>query len=293
MRLRSLLFVPGDNETKLADPARHGADALILDLEDAVAPARKAAARRRVHDFLVQEGRGGGLPVYVRINAMQSGEAVADLAAVMPGRPEGIVLPKCEPQQLRALDAHLLRFEMQHGAMAGGARVIALATETPTGVFEVGQYGGVSERLQALSWGSEDLAAALGAVSRGADGYEEIFRMAIGLCALGAAAAGVDAIDGACMEYRDLAVVERECRIARRNGFVGKLAIHPAQVPVINAAFTPSEAELAWARRVVDAFRDQPELGVIGIDGKVIDRPHLRLAERLLSTSANRPPAAG
>ncbi len=286
MRMRSLLFVPGDHEARLAGATRHGADALILDLEDSVAPARKEAARRIVQQYLGDPGRGGGVPVYVRVNAVQTGEALADLIAVMPQKPDGIVLPKSEPQQLRVLDQQLARLEAEHGVTHGSTRVIAIATETPAGVFGIGQYGDITSRLQALTWGCEDLAAALGAANRRVDGsYDDIFRMAIGLCALGAAAAEVDAIDGACMEYRDLSVVEEECRVARRAGFVGKLAIHPAQVPVINTAFTPTDAELAWARRVIDAFRDRPELGVIGIDGKVVDRPHLRLAERLLTAA--------
>jgi citrate lyase subunit beta/citryl-CoA lyase len=283
MVMRSLLFVPGDNAARFAGAGRYGADALILDLEDSVAPSRKNAARDITAQSLAASASKRALPLYVRINAVPLPEAWKDVDAIMPQRPDGIVLPKSEPRHLQALDAKLTALEHQHGIVLHSTRVIALATETPRGLFTIGDYGGVTPRLQALSWGGEDLAAELGAVNRGPQGYEDTFRLARSLCVLGAGAAGVDAIDAACMEYRDLSVVEEECRYARRSGFLGKLAIHPAQVAAINAAFTPSAEEVAWARRVVAAFADAPELGVVGIDGKVIDRPHLRLAERLLT----------
>ena len=283
MALRSLLFVPGDDVRKLAGGARHGADALILDLEDSVAPARKAEARRMVADALCAP-RIPGLQLLVRINALQSGLAAADLEAVLAARPDGLMLPKGDPQCLAELDALLRPLEARAGLTVGSLPVIVLATETARGVFTVGQFAGVSGRLRGLSWGNEDLAAELGAVNRGRDGlYEDTFRLARSLCVLGAAAAGVDAIDGACMDFHDLEAFARECQDGRRGGFVGKLAIHPAQVPLINATFTPTEAEVQWARRIVAAFAGHPELGVVGIDGKVIDRPHLRLAERLLA----------
>jgi len=282
MPLRSLLFVPGDSERKLAGALNHGADALILDLEDSVAPARKVAARQRVADYLRHPGRS--TPCLVRINAIQTGLAWDDLSAVLAARPDGLLLPKGDPLLLAELDRRLLQLEQQAGLQGGALPVWVLATETPRGVFTVGDFAGVSARLRGLSWGNEDLAAEIGAVNRGADGqYTEMFRIARWLCVLGAAAAGVDAIDGACMDFRDLDAFARECQDARRSGFVGKLAIHPAQVPLINSTFTPSAEEVQWARRVVAAFAEQPELGVIGLDGKVVDRPHLRLAERLLA----------
>ena len=284
MPLRSYLFVPGDSESKLAGAQRYGADALILDLEDSVAPTRKAAARVMIAAWLLEASQRRGPKCYVRINAMDSGEAAADLAAVMPGRPDGIVLPKSEPRWLQALSAQLDRLESEHSIAVGNTRVIAIATETAAAVFAIGNYAGISARLQALTWGGEDLAAALAAVNRRPDGgYEDTFRLAMSLCVLGASAAGVDAIDSACMDFGDLARFERECIAARRAGYSAKLAIHPKQVPIINATFTPSAEEVQWARRVVAAFSAQPQLGVVGIDGKVIDRPHLRLAERLLA----------
>lgn len=283
MPQRSLLFVPGDSESKLAGAQRHGADALILDLEDAVAPARKAAARTMVAAYLGTPSLRSGPRCYVRINAVQTGLAPTDLAAVMPARPDGIMLPKSEPAQLRALDAQLTALEKQLGLKPGAVDVIALPTETPRGVFEIGDYAGVSPRLRGMAWGAEDLAASLGAVNRTPGGqYEDIFRLAMSLCALGAATAGVEPIDCACMDFSDLEAFERECYAARRAGFTAKLAIHPRQVPLINAAFTPSAEEVSWAQRVVAAFKASPELGVVAIDGKVADRPHLQLAERLL-----------
>jgi len=284
MPLRSLLFVPGDSESKLAGALRYGADALILDLEDSVAPARKPAARDGVREFLRAVKRDSSVRHYVRVNSLASGELPADLAAIMAGKPDGIVLPKGEPEHLRALDARLTVLEAAHGVALGSVKVIVIATETASAMFSIGAYGGISARLQALTWGGEDLAAVLGAVNRNPQGrYEDIFRLARALCALGASAAGVDAIDAACMDYNDLAAFEQECHQARRAGFVGKLAIHPRQVATINATFTPSAAEVSWARRVVEAFGSHPELGVVGIDGRVIDRPHLQLAERLLA----------
>lgn len=283
MPLRSLLFVPGDSERKLAAAARHGADALILDLEDSVAPARKAAARAQVAAYL-RAPRSAELKLLVRVNALPTGLAAADLETVLPARPDALLLPKGDPQHLATLDAELAGLEARFGLPPGELPVYVLATETARGVFMVGQFAGVSGRLRGLSWGNEDLAAELGAVNRGPDGqYEDTFRLARSLCVLGAAAAGVDAIDGACMDFQDLEAFARECQHGRRAGFVAKLAIHPAQVPLINATFTPTEAEVLWARRIVAAFTAEPELGVIGLDGKVVDRPHLRLAERLLA----------
>lgn len=284
MPLRSLLFVPGDSERKLAGALRHGADALILDLEDSVAPARKVAARGMIADYLRHPGRDRHTPCLVRLNAIQTGLAWDDLAGVLAAQPDGLLLPKGDPLLLAELDRRLGELEPRLGLERGVLPVWVLATETARGVFTVGQFAGVSARLRGLSWGNEDLAAELGVVNRGPDGqFTELFRQVRWSCVLGAAAAGVDAIDGACMEFQDMDAFARECQEGRRAGFVGKLAIHPAQVPLINRIFTPSAEEVQWARRIVAAFAEQPELGVIGLDGKVVDRPHLRLAERLLA----------
>ena len=284
MPLRSLLFVPGDSESKLAGGASRGADALILDLEDSVAPSRKTVARQLVASYLADPARDRDLRCLVRINAIPTGLAWDDLEAVLPSRPDGLMLPKGDPERLAALDARLHEMEGRLGLEAGALPVWVLATETARGVFTVGQFAGVSARLRGLAWGHEDLATELGAVNREPDGrYSEPFRLAQWLCALGAAAAGVDAIDGASMNFRDLDGFARECQEGRRGGFVAKLAIHPAQIPLINSTFTPSAEEVESARRIVAAFAAQPELGVIAIDGRVVDRPHIRMAERLLA----------
>jgi citrate lyase subunit beta/citryl-CoA lyase len=282
--MRSFLFVPGDSESKLAGAARHGADALILDLEDSVAVARKTAARELVATYLTHQPRERSPRCLVRINAIESGLAWDDLAAVLPAHPDGLLLPKGDPLLLAELDRRLGERELAAGLEPGALPIWVLATETAAAVFKVGQFAGVSDRLRGLSWGHEDLAAELGAANRGTDGqYSEPFRLVRWLCLLGATAAGVDAIDGASMEFRNLDGFARECQEARRSGFVGKLAIHPAQVRVINETFTPTAEEVEWARRIVAAFTDQPQVGVIALDGRVIDRPHLRLATRLLA----------
>jgi citrate lyase subunit beta/citryl-CoA lyase len=284
MPLRSFLFVPGDSEAKLAGSSERGADALILDLEDSVAPVRKDAARALVATHLRDPARDRELPCLVRVNAIQTGLAWDDLEVVLPAGPDGLLLPKGDPLLLGELDGRLEDMEQRLGLRQGALPVWVLATETARGVFTIGEFSGVSPRLRGLSWGHEDLATELGAVNKDPDGrYAEPFRMVQWLCALGAAAAGVDPIDGASMNFRDLDAFTRECEDGRRAGFVGKLAIHPAQVPIINRVFTPSADEIAWARRVVAAFAEQPDLGVIALDGRVVDRPHVRLAERLLA----------
>jgi citrate lyase subunit beta / citryl-CoA lyase len=280
--MRSLLFVPGDSERKLSRAPQSGADALILDLEDSVVPANREAARRRAREFLAGAGPGG-LRRYVRINPLASGAALDDLAAVMPGRPDGILLPKCVPEDLRTLDHYLSALEAAFGIALGTTRVIAIATETPAAMFTLGGYSGVSARLEGITWGAEDLAACLGGKNRRLDGiYDDIYRLARSLCLAGAAAAGVMAIDTIYTDFKDEAGFAVECAAARRSGFTAKMAIHPAQIAVINSAFSASEEEIAWARRVIALFAEHPDAGTIALDGSMIDRPHLTLARRLL-----------
>jgi citrate lyase subunit beta / citryl-CoA lyase len=283
--MRSLLFVPADSERKLARAPEAGADAVILDLEDAVAPANRAQARRQARAFL--DGAGaGGLRRYVRINPLASGVALDDLAAIVAGRPDGILLPKCVPEDLRTLDHYLAAFEAAAGLPQGGVRIVAIATETPAALFALGGYAGVSSRLEAVTWGAEDLAACLGGTNRRPDGvYDDVYRIARALCLAAAANAGVAAIDTIYTDFRDEAGLAAECAAARRAGFAGKMAIHPAQVAVINRAFAPGEEELAWARKVVALFAENPEAGTIALDGRMIDKPHLTLARRLLGTA--------
>ena len=280
--MRSLLFVPADSERKLARAPHSGADALILDLEDSVIPANRTLARSQARDFLVST-TAGGLPRYIRINPLSSGAALDDLAAVVPGNPDGILLPKCLPEDLRTLDHYLAALEVATSVSCGTIRVIAIATETPAAMFALGGYAGISARLEAITWGAEDLAACLGGNNRRADGtYDDVYRLARSLCLLGAAAAGVVAIDTIYTDFNDAAGLAAESAAARRSGFAAKMAIHPAQVPVINHAFSASDEELTWARKVVAVFAENPGAGTIALDGRMVDKPHLTPARRLL-----------
>ncbi|HEY3911273.1 MAG TPA: CoA ester lyase [Stellaceae bacterium] len=280
--MRSFLFVPADSERKLARGPESGADALILDLEDSVVPAHRPMARSRARAFL--DGTpSAGFRRWVRINPLASGAALDDLAATVPGRPDGILLPKCVPDDLRTLDHYLAAFETAAALPRGAIRVIAIATETPAAMFAIGNYAGVSARLAGITWGAEDLAACIGGNNRRADGaYDDIYRLARSLCLLAAAAAGVMPIDTIYTDFRDEAGLAAECAAARRSGFTAKMAIHPAQIPVINRAFTVGEDELAWARKIVALFAENPDAGTVALDGKMVDRPHLTLARRLL-----------
>ena len=275
MRLRSLLFVPGDRPDRMEKALGAGADALILDLEDAVAPAAKAGARKAVAEFLDAHGQAR---IWVRVNPLDSAEQERDLAAILHAHPDGIVLPKAEGG---ASVAELARRLAERGNAT--ARILAIATETPAAIFQLGSYGG-AKRLAGLTWGAEDLPAAIGAAtSREQDGrYTPPYELARSLCLFGAAAAGVAAIETVYPAFRDLEGLAAYAARARRDGFTGMMAIHPDQVPVINAVFTPSEAEIAHARAVVAAFEANPEAGALSLDGKMIDRPHLVQAQRIL-----------
>ncbi len=280
--MRSFLFVPADSERKLARGPQSGADALILDLEDSVAPANRPAARVLARRFLESSG-SVDYQRWVRVNPLASGIALDDLAAVVPGRPDGILLPKCVPDDLRTLDHYLSAFETAAALPIGKIWVIAIATETPAAMFAIGTYAGVSPRLAGITWGAEDLAACIGGNNRRSDGtYDDVYKLARALCLLAASAAEVEPIDTIYTDFRDEAGLAEEAAAARRSGFTGKMAIHPAQIAVINRAFSASEDELAWARKVVALFADNPDAGTIALDGKMIDRPHLTLARRLL-----------
>ena len=291
--MRSLLFVPADSDRKLAHSLKSGADVLILDLEDSVIPANRPLARTRARAFL-EETRSAGILRYVRINALTSGEALDDLTSVLPGAPDGILLPKCLPEDLPTLDHYLSALEAAYGLPPGGIRVIAIATETPAAVLAIadrvsGGYADSSPRLVAITWGAEDLAACLGGSNRRLDGiYDDVYRLARSLCLLAAAAAGVMPIDTIFTDFKDQDGLAAECAAARRSGFVAKMAIHPAQVPVINKAFLISDADLVWARRVVAAFAENPDAGTVAIDGRMVDRPHLNQAHRLLGLAPER-----
>ena len=279
MRLRSLLFVPGDRPDRMEKALASGADALILDLEDSVAPAAKPEARRAVADFL---NANSNCPLWVRINPLAGPEADRDLAAMLPAHPHGIVLPKAEGG---ASVEELARRLTERGNVA--AQILAIATETPAAIFQLGTYGG-AKRLAGLTWGAEDLPAAIGAsTSREEDGrYTAPYELARSLCLFGAAAAGVAPIETVYPAFRDLDGLAAYAARGRRDGFTGMMAIHPAQVPVINAAFTPSDAEVAHARAVVEAFEANPDAGVLSLDGKMIDRPHLLQAQRTIAAAS-------
>ena len=291
--MRSLLFVPADSPRKLEKAIGSGADALILDLEDSVGSAGKGRARRLALEFLREHGSRAGRPrLYVRINAFESGLAEADLEAVMAAAPDGVMLPKCGGgDDVARLDSQLAVSEALQGMADGRTRIAAIATETAAALFGAGTYRGASPRLDALTWGGEDLAADIGAIApRDGGGWSSPFQLARNLCLFGAAAAGVDAIDTVHTDFRDLAGLRGEAERAAADGFSGKLAIHPEQVPVINEVFTPSAAALDRARAVVAAFARAGEIGVVSIDGRMVDRPHLRAAERLLARAARLAP---
>jgi citrate lyase subunit beta / citryl-CoA lyase len=294
---RSFLFAPADSEKKIAKALDSSTDAVILDLEDSVAPTNKAAARSLAAETLSRTLSGAGRQgksLWVRINPLdgplaQASLALADLAATVAGRPDGIILPKCEgPEHLRRLSHHLEALETQAGLELGRIRILPLVTETPKALFTTGAYGGVTARLAGLTWGAEDLSAALGASSnRDPDGgFTFTCKMARSLCLAGAHAAEVAAVETVYTDFRDLEGLAAYARAGRREGFSGMLAIHPDQVAVINAAFTPSPEEIAQARRIVEAFAQAPNAGVVSLDGKMVDLPHLKQARRVLEAAA-------
>jgi len=278
MRLRSLLFVPGDRPDRMEKALGAGADALILDLEDSVAAAARPEARRAVAEFLAAHQ---GARLWVRVNPLDGAEIDRDLQAVLPAHPDGIVLPKAEGG---ASVADLSNRLAKRGNAT--AQILAIATETPAALFQLGTFGGHT-RLAGLTWGAEDLPAAVGAAtSREEDGsFTPPYELARSLCLFGAAAAGVAPIETVYPAFRDLAGLEAYAGRARRDGFTGMLAIHPDQVPVINAAFTPTDAEVAHARRVVAAFEASPGAGALSLEGRMIDRPHLVQAQRILAAA--------
>jgi citrate lyase subunit beta/citryl-CoA lyase len=286
---RSWLFVPGDSEKKLLKTPETGAHALIVDFEDAVAMSAKPAARLLTRDWLEAHKRQITMRKqarWVRINAVETGLWREDLAAVMPGAPEGIMLPKAEgPEQIRQVAAEIYELEQRHGIPNGQTRLLPLVSETPRAALTIPAYMDASmPRLAGLTWGAEDLSAELGA-TRKRDGHgqwTDAFRFVRAQTLLVARARGVWAIDTLFADFRDIEGTKLAAQAARADGFSGMLAIHPSQVPLINAAFTPSEDELAAARAVVDAFAANPGVGAIQLNGRMLDQPHLRQARALL-----------
>ena len=283
--LRSMLFIPADSERKLSKGEATGADALILDLEDSVAPSRTHIAREMALAYLRSRSSRGRQQLWVRINPLSTPAALLDLV-VVAGAPDGIVLPKVRSAaDVIELSHYLDALEVREGVAQGSIRIMPVATETPQSLFTLGSYEGCSARLAGLTWGAEDIAAALGAsTNRRPDGeYDSVYQLACALCLSGAAAAGVQPIDTIWSDFGDEAGLIRDSRTARQRGFTGKLAIHPGQVATINAAFTPSDEELAWSRKVVDLFASNPGLGTVGLEGKMLDMPHLKQAQRILA----------
>jgi citrate lyase subunit beta/citryl-CoA lyase len=284
--MRSLLFLPGDSERKLEKGFGSQADILLIDLEDSVALANKARAREIAAAAIAE--RRGGAPgrIFVRVNDFSTGLIDDDLAAIIPARPAGIMLPKAVGlPDIERLSTRLRVHEATAGLEDGSVRILPIMTENPAGFFAAATFQAGHARLSGLTWGAEDLSASIGAraVRDGAGRYTDIFRLARAATVLAASAAEVAAIDTVFVNFRDLAGLRAECVEAERDGFVGKLAIHPDQVAVINEVFTPSAEAVAEARAVIDAFVAAGNPGVVGIDGRMYDRPHLRRAERLLA----------
>lgn len=286
MRLRSLLFVPGDSERKIAKSAEAAADVLIFDLEDSVAASRKADARRIVHDHLAAHRETRPAAFFVRINPLEGDGWREDLDTIMPAGPDGIMLPKAlGASDILTLGTALDDHEKAKGLRAGSTVIIPVATETPAAIFDLGSYREAGPRLAGLTWGAEDLSAAVGA-----SGYREAsgdwtapYQLARSLSLFAASAAGVAAIDTLHADFSDEDGLRSAAMRARRDGFSGMLAIHPAQVPVINAAFTPTAEEIAHAEAVVRVFEANGDVGVASLDGKMLDRPHLLQARKILA----------
>lgn len=284
VRMRSWLFAPGDSDKKMAKALAGPADIVLLDLEDAVATEAKPIARRLVREF-IETNAADRARIWVRINPLDGPHTLDDLVAIMPAGPGGIMLPKCNGRDdIARLDHYLSAFEAMHGIERGSTPMIPLVTETAEGMFQTGNYKG-APRVAALTWGAEDLADALGASSnRNPDGsYGFTYELARSLTLIGAASAGVAAIDTIMGDFRDLEGLRLRAEKVRREGFRGMLAIHPAQVDVINAAFTPGEDELAEAREIVAIFAANPGVGAIGWKGGMLDRPYLSRAQALLA----------
>jgi citrate lyase subunit beta/citryl-CoA lyase len=283
---RSFLFVPADSEHKLGKAVTCGADALILDLEDSVAAAARPQARALAAEFLDKENDA---EIWVRINPLDSEDALRDLQAVMPAAPAGIVLPKPRgagdaTQLAKLLDVLEQESEIEEGRTA----ILPVATERPAALFTMDAYAAATPRLSGLTWGAEDLSAAVGAsASRGAGGnWLPPYQLARSLCLFAAAAAGVPAIDTVYTDYKDTAGLAEFAATARRDGFEGMLAIHPDQVEIINDAFVPTSEETERAQRIVELFAANPDAGTLGMDGEMIDRPHWLQAKRILQRAS-------
>ncbi|MDT7529142.1 CoA ester lyase [Sphingopyxis sp. SE2] len=287
MRLRSLLFVPGDSEKKFAKASGIGADVLILDLEDSVAPSMKEAARAQVAALLDDRSQRDW-SFFVRVNPFDTGMTFDDLAAVVKPGLDGLLIPKANgAADIARIGEELDRLEAKAGMTQGSVKIAVVATETPLAMFNLGSYTPPHPRLVALTWGAEDLAAAIGATgNKEEDGHwTDPYRLARSLCLYASASAGVAPVDTLYADFRNPEGLETDCRRARRDGFTGRIAIHPDQVAIINRCFSPSDEEIAEAQKIVDAFAANPDAGTLGIDGKMVDIPHLKAARRTLASA--------
>lgn len=287
MRLRSLLFVPGDSEKKFAKARTIGADVLILDLEDSVAPSMKEAARAQVA-ALLDNRAPRDWAFFVRVNPFDTGMTFDDLAAVVKPGLDGLLIPKANgAADIARIGEELERLEAKAGMAHGTVKIAVVATETPLAMFNLASYTPPHPRLVALTWGAEDLAAAIGATgNKEEDGHwTDPYRLARSLCLYASASAGVAPVDTLYADFRNPEGLEADCRRARRDGFTGRIAIHPDQVAIINRCFSPSDEDIAEARKIVEAFAANPDAGTLGIDGKMVDIPHLKAARRTLASA--------
>lgn len=288
MIIRSWLFVPGDSERKLEKGRKNEADALILDLEDAVSNDRQDIAREMVCEYLKGNEDRSRQQLWVRINPLDTDLALPDLAAIMPGAPDGICLPKVySAEEVNTLCNYLSALEAREGLDLGSTNILCVATETAASLLTFHTYlEGVTDRLVGMTWGAEDLSAALGAMDNmnpNSGDYDDPYLMAKSFCLAACRAVDVQPVGVVYVNFRDDAGLEAECLRDRKAGFIGKIAIHPAQPPIINRAFTPSDEEVDYAQRVVDVFEQNPGLGTVGLDGKMLDMPHLKQARNVLS----------
>jgi citrate lyase subunit beta/citryl-CoA lyase len=288
--LKSMLFVPGDSEKKLAKASGSAASALILDLEDAVSIDRIEIARGMVTEYLRGRADRARQQLWVRINPLPTPMSMPDLIAAVKGAADGILLPKVESgRDIVALDHYITALEQREGVAPGSIRIMAVSTETPQALFAFDSYRNASPRLAGLTWGAEDLSTAIGASTNRVDSgeYEFTYQLARSMCLLGANAAGVQAIDTLTPDFRDRERLQREVRASRRAGFTGKIAIHPDQVEPINQGYMPDDEEVQHANAVVDAFQRAGGAGAVQLEGKMIDKPHLTQALRVLAMAGS------
>lgn len=285
MRLRSMLFVPADSERKMAKGLTSGADALIIDLEDSVSPQNKPLARQMATAFIAEHASHTDAALFVRINPLDSGMALDDLACVVQPGLAGIMLPKTlSAECVRRAGYYLDALEVRAGMKPAGVAIVPVTTETAQSMLNMQTYNAPVPRLAGITWGAEDLSAAIGAVSnRDENGeYAPLYTWAGAMCLVAAGSTGVPAIETLYADFRDATGLAMACRNSRRRGYSGRIAIHPDQVATINEAYSPTEQELAHAQRIVDAFAAHPEAGTLGIDGVMVDMPHLKQARRTL-----------